>query len=128
MTGATYDAGALIAIERQNNKMVNFHRNIVTSGIKPVVPAGVLAQVWRGGSGRQVPLARALKQCTIEPLDEALAKQVGEAGRRLRSPDVVDISVVISALSRGDQVFTSDPDDIERISNSLNVSLLIHPI
>ena len=60
MTGATYDAGALIAIERQDNKMVNFHRSIVKSGITPVVPAGVLAQVWRGGSGRQAPLARAL--------------------------------------------------------------------
>ena len=128
MTGTTYDAGALIAIERRDAEMTGFHRGIVKSGIKPVVPAGVLAQVWRGGSGRQVPLARALKQCTIEPLDEGLAKQVGEAGKRLSSPDVVDISVVISALSRGDQVFTSDPDDIERISNSLNVKLLIHPI
>ena len=128
MTGTTYDAGALIALERQNNKMVNFHRSIVKSGIKPVVPAGVLAQVWRGGSGRQVPLARALKQCTIEPLDEGLAKQVGEAGKRLSSPDVVDISVVISALSRGDQVFTSDPDDIERVSNALHRRLLIHPV
>ena len=128
MTGATYDAGTLIAIERQDNKMVNFHRSIVKSGTKPVVPAGVLAQVWRGGSGQQAPLARALKQCTVESLDEALAKQVGEAGKRLRSPDVVDISVVVSALSRGDQVFTSDPHDIERISNSLNVRLLIHSI
>ena len=79
MTGATYDAGALIAIERQDNKMVNFHKGMVTSGITPVVPAGVLAQVWRGGSGRQAPLARALKQCIVETLDEALAKQVGEA-------------------------------------------------
>ena len=128
MTGATYDAGALIAIERQDNKMVNFHRSIVKSGTKPVVPAGVLAQVWRGGSGRQAPLARALKQCTVESLDEALAKQVGEAGKGLSSPDVVDISVVVGALSRGDQVFTSDPDDIERVSNAIHRRLLIRTI
>ena len=128
MTGATYDAGALIAIERQDNKMVNFHKGMVTSGITPVVPSGVLAQVWRGGSGRQAPLARALKQCTVETLDEALAKQVGEAGKRLSSPDVVDISVVVGALSRGDQVFTSDPDDIERVSNAIHRRLLIRTI
>ena len=97
MTGATYDAGALIAIERRDAEMIGFHRGIVTNGITPVVPAGVLAQVWRGGNGRQAPLARVLKQCAIESLDETLAKQVGEAGKRLSSPDVVDISVVVSA-------------------------------
>ena len=128
MTGATYDAGALIAIERRDAEMIGFHRGIVTNGITPVVPAGVLAQVWRGGSGRQAPLARVLKQCAIESLDETLAKQVGEAGKRLSSPDVVDISVVVSALSRGDQVFTSDPNDIERISNALGEDLLIRPV
>lgn len=128
MTGATYDAGALIAIERQDNKMIKYHRGFVAIGIKPVIPAGVLAQVWRGGSGRQAPLARALKQCTVESLDETLAKQVGETGKGLGSPDVVDISVVVGALSRGDRVFTSDPDDIERISNSLRRRLSISTV
>ena len=130
MTGATYDAGALIALERRDKRMINMHKRVVRSGVRPVVPAGVLAQVWRGGSGRQAPLARVLKQCTIEPLDETLAKQVGEAGKRLISPDVVDISVVVGALGRGDQVFTSDPDDIERISNALGEGpgLLIHTV
>ena len=128
MTGATYDAGVMIAIERQKETMMDTHNRLVKSGITPVVPAGVLAQVWRGGSGRQTPLARVLKQCTIESLDEALAKQVGEASKRLSSPDVVDISVVVGALSRGDQVFTSDPDDIERISDALGEDLLIHTV
>lgn len=93
-----------------------------------MVPAGVLAQVWRGGSGRQAPLARALKQCTVETLDETLAKQVGEAGKGLVSPDVVDISVAVGALSRGDRVFTSDPEDIGRISNALHRGLDIYAV
>ena len=46
----------------------------------------------------------------------------------MSSPDVVDISVVVGALSRGDRVFTSDPDDIERISNALHRELLIRTI
>ena len=128
MTGATYDAGALIAIERQVSSMTNMHEYLISKGVTPVVPAGVLAQVWRGGSGRQAPLARALKQCTVEALDETLAKQVGEAGKHLISPDVVDISVAVSALSRGDRVFTSDPEDIERISNALHRRLSISTV
>ena len=128
MTGATYDAGALIAVERLDERMFKLHDELIGKGVTPVVPAGVLAQVWRGGSGRQASLARVLKQCTIESLDETLAKQVGEASKRLSSPDVVDISVVVGALSRGDHVFTSDPDDMERISNSIHGRLLIRSV
>ena len=108
--------------------MLKLHDDLIAKGVTPVVPAGVLAQVWRGGSGRQAPLARALKQCTVETLDETLAKQVGEAGKGLGSPDVVDISVVVGALSRGDRVFTSDPEDIGRISNSLHRRLDIYAV
>ena len=108
--------------------MLKLHDDLIAKGLTPVVPAGVLAQVWRGGSGRQAPLARALKQCTIETLDESLAKQVGEAGKGFGSPDVVDISVVVSALSRGDRVFTSDPEDIGRISNALHRRLDIYAV
>ena len=103
MTGVTYDAGALIAAERRNPRMVTFHEWIVNNGIRPVVPAGVLAQVWRDGSGRQAPLAQTLKQCQVEPLDENLAKQVGAASHKTGSSDVVDISVVVSAIGRGGQ-------------------------
>ena len=123
MTGVTYDAGALIAAERRNPRMVNFHEWIVNNGIRPVVPAGVLAQVWRDGSGRQAPLAQTLKQCQVEPLDENLAKQVGAASHKTGSSDVVDISVVVSALGRGDRIVTSDETDITEIMTSLGCDL-----
>ena len=128
MTGATYDAGVLIAIERQDNTVLGLHNDLVMRGITPVVPAGVLAQVWRGGSGRQAPVAQMLKQCEIEPLDETLAKQVGKASKGLTSPDVVDISVVVGALGRGDQVVTNDAGDIKQISDALGGALLIYAI
>ena len=123
MTGVTYDAGALIAAERRNPRMVNFHKWIVNNGIRPVVPAGVLAQVWRDGSGRQAPLAQTLKQCQVEPLDENLAKQVGAASHKTGSSDVVDISVVVSTLGRGDRIVTSDETDITEIMTSLGCDL-----
>lgn len=119
VTGVTYDAGALIAAERRSPKLWKFHNKAVAQGHTPVVPAGALAQVWRGGSGRQAPLAQMLKQCRVEPLEESLAKQVGTASVRAASSDVVDISVVVSAAGRGDQIVTSDESDITEITTSL---------
>ena len=123
MTGVTYDAGALIAGERRNPEMWDLHDEIVAQGIKPVVPAGVLAQVWRDGSGRQTLLTKMLKQCRVEPLGENLAKQVGAASHKTGSSDVVDISVVVSAMGRGDRIVTSDETDITAIMTSLGCDL-----
>lgn len=119
MNGITYDAGALIAAERRNPVMLAIHQLALDSNITPVVPAGALAQVWRGGSGRQAPLAHMLKQCQVEPLEESLAKQVGTASVRTASSDVVDISVVVSAAGRGDRIVTSDESDVTEIMTSL---------
>ena len=128
MTGVTYDAAALIAAERRDPRMTNFHKWIVDNGIRPVVPAGVLAQVWRGGYGRQAPLTKMLKQCRVEPLAENLAKQVGLASHKAGTSDVVDLSVVVSAISRGDRIVTSDEDDITEIMTSLGHNLEIYAI
>ena len=76
--GYTYDSGALIAAERGDAKMWIMHDDMVSAGVRPVVPAGVLAQVWRGG-GRQARLARLLRHCQVESLEEGMAKQVGVA-------------------------------------------------
>lgn len=126
--GYTYDSGALIAAERGNVRMWRIHNGMVSTGIRPVVPAGVLAQVWRGGSGRQATLARMLQQCEVEPLEESLAKQVGVALQKTGSSDVVDASVVVSAIGRGDSVVTSDPQDIRDISDALGEPVGIFPV
>ena len=128
MTGATYDTGALIAAERRNPRMWKMHNSLIAQGVTPVVPAGALAQAWKDGSGTQAPLARMLKQCQVEPLEESLAKQVGAASARTKSNDVVDISVVISAASRGDRIFTSDKKDINKIVSSLGYSTKISAV
>ena len=70
MKGITYDTGALIAYEKRRPRMIALHRSAVDRNIKPVVPAGVLAQAWKGGSGSQAPLAKMLKQCQVEPMEE----------------------------------------------------------
>lgn len=111
MSGVTYDAGALIALERETRSVAALHRRLLERGIVPVVPAGVLAQVWRDPA-RQAALAKVLRGCRVEALDDAQARRVGRLTRTTGSAEVVDLSVAEGALRRADMVVTSDPDDI----------------
>jgi len=91
-----------------------------------VLPAGVLGQAWRGGP--QPELSRLLRGCRIEALDERVARLAGRACARSGTRDVIDASVVIGVLARGDLVVTSDADDLERIAAALGRRLSIHRI
>ena len=126
MSGLTYDAGALIAAERDDRRVWALHRRALERGLVPTVPAGVLGQGWRGGP--QARMSRLLKGCRIEPLDEARARAAGVACARAKSSDVVDASVVVGAAARSDLVVTSDPGDLERLRDALRVGLRLQPI
>jgi len=79
-----------------------------------VVPAGALAQVWRGGP-RMARLARLLAGVEVDALDEARAKEVGlRLGAHDRA-DVVDAHVASCGAERAAAIATSDPDDIEAL-------------
>ena len=116
MTGVTYDTGALIAAERNDRQMWLLHRRALNRGVIPTVPTAVLAQGWRGGP--QPLMSRLLATCRVEPLDEQLARSAGAACGRAGTSDIVDAAVVVSALSRGDLVVTSDPADIRRLGEA----------
>jgi hypothetical protein len=51
----------------------------------------------------------------MELLSESLAQTAGEALAVVRNSSVVDAIVMASAASRGDVVYTSDFDDLERL-------------
>lgn len=119
----TYDAGALVAAERSDRLLWSLHRRALERGLRPTVPAGVLGQAWRGGP--QAELSRLLKGCRIEVLDEVRARTAGGACGRARTADVIDASVVVGAIARGDLVVTSDRDDVERLASALGASLEI---
>ncbi len=123
MPGITYDAGALVAAERANRRLWSLHRRALERGLRPTVPAGVLGQVWRGGP--QAELSRFLKGCRIEGLDETMARVAGDACGRAKTADVIDATVAVGAIARGDLVVTSDRDDIKRLANALGASLEI---
>jgi hypothetical protein len=84
-------------------------------GVVPAIPAPALAQAWR--DPRQVRLARLVNACTVEAMDEPLAKLTGELCARARVADVVDAAVVASAAQRGDAVLTGHPRDLRHLAS-----------
>jgi hypothetical protein len=110
--GLTFDAGALIAIEKGSRAIMTLVKTAAHAGRSITVPSAVLAQTWRGNS----PLvAQALKSCAPDALDWAAARLVGALLGRAGKSDVVDAVVVVSAQKRGDVIVTSDPEDIEHL-------------
>jgi hypothetical protein len=105
-----YDAGALVAGERNDRPMWALHDAALRRGITPIVPAGVLAQAWRGGP--QARLSQVLRGCVNEPLDESLARDVRLLCATADTSNIVDAWVVLIATSRHAAIVTSDEPDI----------------
>jgi hypothetical protein len=119
----TLDAGALVAYERDDRSVRERIYTSLRNGGRVIVPAGVLAQVWRDRR-RQVLLVRLLREDGVEvvDLDEDAAKASGELCGRTDTSDVIDASVVVCAREqRGATVLTSDPSDIRNLDPTLDV-------
>src|SRR3954465_4179534 len=108
--GLTLDAGALIALDRGDRRMIALLQLVMEQGRGIRVPAGVVGQAWRGGA-RQAILARFLRsrQGGLSALDEPPARAAGELCGLAGTADVVDASVVLVARRTGDGILTSDP-------------------
>lgn len=122
MPGVTLDTGALIAIERGDRRLQALLDEATATGSALAVPAGVIAQAWRG-SARQARLARflALGTVTAVALDEPEARATGALCARAGTTDVVDASVVICARARGHAVVTGDPEDLAALDPGLKL-------
>lgn len=120
--GVTLDAGALIALERGDRRMIALIARALRQGRAFRVPAGVVGQVWRDGR-RQATLARFLRaqEVRIVPLDAELSRACGELCVSTETIDVIDASVVIVARETRDVIVTSDSRDIRRLDRSADV-------
>lgn len=126
MAGITYDAGAFIAVERNDRRLWALHRRALERGIVPTVPSGVLAQGWRGGP--QAQMSRLLGGCRVEDFDGPCARSAGAACGAAGTSDVVDAAVVVGAAARRDLVITSDSADLTLLRGALNVELQLQVI
>jgi hypothetical protein len=121
--GLTLDSGALLAFEAGDRRVNILIQRAKDLGRPILIPAGVLAQVWRGRGPRQARLAILLgaKAVAVQDLTRSRAKIVGELCSRSRMSDVIDASVVVAAWANGRVVVTSDPDDIRRLDPGLTI-------
>jgi hypothetical protein len=74
--GVVLDAGALIALERNDRSIWAAPKLAIAQGSDVIVPSTALAQVWRG-TGAQARLAKALQFCVVASFDP-VARSVGE--------------------------------------------------
>lgn len=118
--GVTLDAGALIALERGDRRMIALLRELATSNGRCRIPAGVIGQTWRA-SPRQAILARFLstREVDIKVLDDGLARACGELCAAAGTSDVIEASVVIVAREHRDTIVTSDVEDLRHLDSTV---------
>lgn len=85
------------------------------AGASLVTVAPVVAQAWRGGT-RQARLARSLSMIDVRGTGIAEARAAGELLAASGTSDAVDALIAMAALP-GDQLLTSDPDDLHVLAS-----------
>ena len=121
------DSGALIALEGDDRRMWRRLKGSLRAASPPKTHGGVIAQVWRGGTRRQTRLATALQAVEIVPLDAGLGRRAGVLLARSGLSDAIDAALVALA-DHGDQIITSDPDDLAVLVAAGNRRVDIVPV
>jgi hypothetical protein len=113
MPGVTLDAGGLIALDRNDRRVVVLLARAVETNSRVTIPASALARAIRRPE-RQARLARLIRQPSADdvPLDRVDAVNVGRLLAASGTSDVVDAHVVVCARRTTQRVVTSDPDDL----------------
>lgn len=119
MSRLLLDAGAFIALERNDRWMWVRFLDARTEGTKLVTHAGILGQVWRKPE-RQAVLARALPSINVQSLTPELARKAGELLAASGTVDVLDGALALLCRP-GDMVLTSDPDDLSLLVSTLRL-------
>lgn len=126
MTALVLDAGALIAVDRDDRSMMARLRaaHIDTTGTELRSTGIVIAEVWRDPSGRQTHLARLLKAVDVRAVDEKLGREAGVLLGRAGRGEPADATIVAVAQT-GDVVVTSDPADINALATAARVRVSV---
>ena len=116
MKGVTLDAGGLLAVDREDRRVIVLLARAQETSARITIPATALAQAIRQPS-RQARLARLVRQPTtdIVPLNAPDATSVGVLLAASRTSDIADAHVVICARRARQAIVTSDPADLQRL-------------
>lgn len=110
----------MIALERRDTRMLALADELHRARRIGYVPAGVVAQIWRG-SARQHATMRLLRAgaVRVDSLTEDVAYRLGLLLAKSGTSDVVDAHVALLARRLRATVVTSDPDDLTALDSTL---------
>ena len=111
MNALVLDAGALIAIDRDDREVHKTVRDAHRMGVQVLTNSMAVAQVWRDSKGRQAELAKVLRGVRVQPVTPDDGRKAGELLETAGLSDAIDASVALLAET-GDRVLTSDPGDL----------------
>jgi hypothetical protein len=122
MPGVTMDAGALIAVDRSDRRVLVLLARARETGAVVTVPATALAQAIRRPE-RQARLARLIRQPSTEviSLDRVDATSTGRLLAASGTSDIADAHVVICARRASQPVVTSDPGDLRALDPAISL-------
>jgi len=125
MPGVTLDAGGLIALDRDDRRIVVLLARARETGAQVTVPAPALAQAIRRPE-RQARLSRLIRQpgTDVIALGRVDATHVGRLLAASGTSDIVDAHVVICARRASQPVVTSDPTDLRQLDPALRLIAL----
>jgi hypothetical protein len=125
MAGVTLDAGGLIALDRNDRRVIALLARATQTGARITIPATALAQAIRNPA-RQARLSRLIRQPTsdVVELDRVDAVNVGRLLAASGTSDVVDAHVVICAKRAKQRAVTSDPSDLHQIDPKLQLIIV----
>ncbi|GAC1351991.1 MAG: hypothetical protein NVS3B20_07070 [Polyangiales bacterium] len=125
MKGVTFDAGALIALDRNDRRVIALLVRAAEKGMRITVPACALAQAIRRPA-RQARLARLVRQPSTDlvPLDGPDATSIGRLLAVTGTADIADAHVVVCARRAGQAIVTSDAGDLRRLDATIEIFAL----
>ena len=126
MSALVLDAGAFLAVERNDRAIVARLQAAVRRHVDLRTSAIVLGQVWRDPRGRQARLARLLRAVEVRPVDDQMARRAGVLLARAGTSDPIDATVALVAES-GDRILTSDPVDVGRLVTAARTLAAVIP-
>ena len=112
------DAGAVIALARNDPRARAFVRRAVELDAEVRVPVVVLAETLRG-TQRDAAVHRVLNAVSDSvPIDHAVGRRAGALVGRANRSDTVDAIIVAEAIeSGGGGILTGDPVDLAALAN-----------
>ena len=116
MAGLSFDSGLLIRLDRGDPRAWAWLKRATERGEPPMVCSVAVAESWRDGR-TQARLARLLRACDVEAVDEPLAKLAGEALAAVPAAGVADALIAATAARAGTTLVTEDHDDMRALAD-----------